>query len=187
MDQYVPPTPAPTRRRDLVNEHQHKFTSVILYNSILEDPESMLNYRYDRWEHYDEEKSYSQRPYILVVDGICSTYENHLLCMNRPEGETHYYVVSIKIGGKLDHLVKYCPCTLCRGYFWNPFKYSGCVNCHGCLRAGPEFAKPKYIDYANGKLKESMVGKKSTNKYKYIALGVCLIGIASYSFFDKIH
>ena len=97
---------------------------------------------------YSETKSYSKRTYRGVsYKGIMKEYYNYLFVLKVNSIQEHY-VVAKRVRGELEELEAYCPCYKCTALVINPLKYLWCIHCTRCLKAGPGFADPCYIEKA---------------------------------------
>lgn len=154
---YIPPTPAPRSVDNIQNDARDRFAGMIW---VTKD-ESRTNEDYlvdfEHYEVYSEAKSYSKRPFQASYNGAIREYHNYLLVLEGSEGP-QYYVVAKKIRSDLEGLEKYCECVTCTSSVINPMKYIWCSYCTKCIKAGPGFANPEFIEQA--KLKKDLSEKK---------------------------
>jgi hypothetical protein len=185
----IPPTPGPRTVSNIQKDAKERFAGLVFIEK--DEDRSLEEYfsEYDFWEPYSETKSYSKRPYRNAHNGIMKDYVNYLCVMEikndpvndpideydgRPVRE-EYYVLAKRIPNELTALEPYCTCTKCASSIINPLKYLWCSNCTRCLKAGPGFADPKYIQKAQ-ELKTQKKIIPSYMKYfeevKYLELGL---------------
>lgn len=153
----IPSTPCPKRIDEIQEEAIDRFGGVIItnkYPGVLDD--------YDYYETYDEEKSYSKRPYQDTFKGILREYQNYLLILN-VQNDKEYYVVAKRIRSELKKLEPYCICLKCQASYINPLRYIWCYHCTKCLKSGKGFTNNSYIELAK-QLKEHK--KFNLEKYK---------------------
>lgn len=184
----IPPTPGPRAISNIQSDAKNRFAGLIFIekdeNRTLEEYFS----EYDFWEPYSESKSYSKRPYRSAHNGIMKDYVNYLCVMevkNDPNDEydlrdhrEEYYVLAKRIPNELTSLEPFCTCTKCASSIINPLKYLWCSNCTRCIKAGPGFADPKYIEKAK-QLKSVKKTAPTYMKYiediKYFEIGILII------------
>jgi hypothetical protein len=161
MNRDIPPTPKPKRIDEIQEEASDRFAGVIITNKCFKILDDHFT-DYDQWEEYDENKSYSKRPYQDTYKGILREYHNYLYILN-DNNEKAYYVVAKRIRSELKKLEPYCTCLKCQASYFNPLRYIWCAHCTKCLKAGRGFADKSYIEKAQ-QLKDDKVFY--LNKYK---------------------
>lgn len=155
----IPPTPGPRAISNIQTDAKNRFAGLIFIEK--DEHRTLEEYfsEYDFWEPYSESKSYSKRPYRNAHNGIMKDYVNYLCIMevkpeqygddyNQSDHREEYYVLAKRVPNELTALEPYCTCTKCACSVINPLKYLWCSNCTRCLKAGPGFADPKYIQKA---------------------------------------
>lgn len=157
MNRDIPSTPCPRRINEIEEEAIDRFggvTFTLKCSNILED--------YDYHEKYDEQKSYSKRPFQETYKGILREYQNHLLVLT-DENDREYYVVAKRIRSELKGLEAYCTCLKCQASYLNPLRYIWCDHCTKCIKTGKGFANNLYVETAK-QLKDHK--KFDLNRYK---------------------
>lgn len=106
------------------------------------DPPLDLEHRfaiYDHYEVYDPSKQYEEGEYQFDYGKGMLTYVNHLhkLRTRLNYNNSINVVVAEEVydEAELKDLVKYCRCSICNAYWFNPVKYLSCPCCVGCIRA----------------------------------------------------
>ena len=144
----VPRTPKPKSVDDIQEQARDRFAGII----ICDKNKDMIidNYfiEYDHYELYDENKSYSKRPYQAAYKAVLREYQNYLYILESEDGFNEYYVIAKKLYNDLEQLERYCPCLKCSASYFNPLKYIWCPYCTNCIKAGRGFTKDKYIKQA---------------------------------------
>jgi hypothetical protein len=183
----IPPTPGPRAVSNIQRDAKDRFAGLIFIEK--DEERSLEDYfsEYDFWEPYSESKSYSKRPYRNAHNGIMKDYVNYLCIMEvkndsideyeaRPVRE-EYYVLAKRIPNELTALEPYCTCIKCSSSIINPLKYLWCSNCTRCLKAGPGFADPKYIQ----KAQELKAHKKTVPSYMKYFEDIKYLELASFA------
>lgn len=157
-------TPAPQRIEHITDNLAQRFMGVI---DVQKDPKHTLEdyfVDYDHWEHYDESKSYSKRPYPAAYTGVMKTYRDYLFVLREGPDE-EYFVVANRYLTELDKLVPYCTCLTCRASPLNPIKYLWCPHCTRCLKGGAAFAHPEYIERAKLLMQQAQTRKVQHSRW----------------------
>jgi hypothetical protein len=162
---YVPKTPKPRSIDDIQDGAKDRFAGLFISDMPKNLPIDKYFIEYDHFEKYDENKSYSKRPYTMVHNGIIREYTNYLSILDHPNGEQDYYVVSKKLYNELDSLEKYCPCLTCSASCFNPLKYIWCSYCTNCIKAGKGFTKEEYITQARANMEKNSHPQSLIQKY----------------------
>jgi hypothetical protein len=143
-----PPTPGPKLKQQIQEDSKERFAGFIYMQKEANMTYNDYLMEYDYWEHYSETKAYSRRPFMQSYKGILRLYQNYLCVFSDDNDIETYYVVSKRLRGELEILENYCRCFNCRSSKINPLKYVWCNYCTGCIKAGPGFAKPEYVEIA---------------------------------------
>lgn len=154
-----PPTPGPKSINNIQEDAKSRFAGIICIQKENDLADEDYLSTYDYWEPYSETKQYSKRPFLWSYDGTIRQYQSYLCVVSDEDDKETYYVVSIKLKGKLEQLEQYCTCIKCRSSRLNPLKYIWCDYCTKCIKAGPGFADDEYIKIAKEKKTEETFKK----------------------------
>lgn len=164
----IPPTPTPKRREQIQIDSKDRFGGIIFMQAYTEDDIKLCLSEFPNWKEYDEDVSYTKRPYNAVQNGVIGWYQDFLLIIGFND-EERYYVVPKKKNTGLEDLYDYCPCTTCSMFWFNPLKYVWCPHCTKCIKAGPGFFDPEYVKIAT-ELKHDQQPFFYNQKYKELTL-----------------
>jgi hypothetical protein len=100
------------------------------------DPAVYFKY-YDRYEVYEDEKMYEyDYEDECIMDYMLSDWRGDEL-----KKRAHYILIKKKWRPTEEEkklYEKYCQCTVCQSWRINPFRYSACPCCHGCMKASDD-------------------------------------------------
>ena len=162
----IPPTPGPANRASLQDGARDRFVGILWVNKARGKDTNSYLADYDSYELYDENKSYSKRPYMALHNGRMCEYNNYLCVLTSEESSTcidEFYVVAKRLAGELEALEPYCTCITCCSSVCNPLKYLWCPSCTKCIKGGPGIASPQLIERA----KQLRLAAETKEPYKW--------------------
>lgn len=99
------------------------------------DPSERFKH-YDFWEIYDKTKLYPKEEFEKEHEGKVKIYLNSLYTISeRNSNKRIDYVISEELydDEELKSLIRFCPCSYCQMYWFNPKKLITCPCCVGCI------------------------------------------------------